>query len=79
MGSGLNIPFYDAKNLLVMGYGGKVELLKTSRTGAKVLQTMQVFNTTPCWTSPLVARGKAWFRSNGKSATTSTLVCYEVK
>lgn len=66
-------------NLLVMGYGGKVELLKTSRTGAKVLQTMQVFNTTPCWTSPLVARGKAWFRSNGKSATKSTLTCHEVK
>ncbi|MBT3277954.1 MAG: PQQ-binding-like beta-propeller repeat protein [Phycisphaerales bacterium] len=66
-------------NLLVIGYTGKVELLKTTREGCNVLQSLRVFNCTPCWTSPLVAQGKAWFRSNAKSATTSTLVCHEVK
>ncbi len=66
-------------NILLIGYGGKVELLTTTREGCKVLQTIQVFDCTPCWTSPTVAQSKAYFRSNSKGATKSTLVCYEVK
>ena len=66
-------------NLLVIGYGGKVELLTTTREGYKVLQTVQVFDCTPCWTSPAIADGRVYFRSNSKGATKSTLTCYEVK
>ena len=67
------------RNLLLIGYGGKVELLTPSRTGVTVLQSMQVFTSTPCWTAPAVAGSKAYFRDNPKGGTKSTLTCYAVK
>ncbi|MBT3278780.1 MAG: PQQ-like beta-propeller repeat protein [Phycisphaerales bacterium] len=66
-------------NMIVIGNRGTVYLAPFSATGFKATQTLKVFNTKPCWTSPCVAGKMVFFRDNPKSSKTATLVCYEVK
>ncbi len=76
-GLGLGGLIACGSNLLVIGNTGTVTLVEISPKSYTAKQTLKVFNTKPCWTSPCVAEKMAFFRENPKSG--STLACYEVK